>query len=55
MINEPWKDEPIIWEAFCIVRGWVSYDVITQGLYLELRSIKEEYDWFKVGYLFIKK
>ncbi|MBE3140245.1 MAG: hypothetical protein IMZ53_06650 [Thermoplasmata archaeon] len=50
-MNEPWKDEPKIWAAFCNERSWNYLHEHTKELFRTLRSAKDEYEWFKKGYL----
>jgi hypothetical protein len=50
-MNEPWKTEPIIWELFCLERGKGIKEEYNQQLFNETRFMKEEYEWFRKGYL----
>jgi hypothetical protein len=50
-MSEPWKDEPVIWEAFCREKEWCATCKNKQELFNETRGLKEEYEWFKKGYL----
>lgn len=50
-MNEPWKDSPKIWEAFCKERECHFGSEEVKLLFTNTRSIKEEYEWFKLGYM----
>ncbi len=47
----PWEEEEEtgVWKAFCNEKGW--YFESDKELFKESRSLKEEYEWFKKGYL----
>jgi hypothetical protein len=50
-MKEPWKDEPIIWKAFCLERKQYFDNKEIQFLFNNSRSMKEEFEWFEKGYL----
>lgn len=52
-MKEPWKTDPIIWKHFCQERE-IFKEKEAQLLFNETRSMKEEYEWFKKGYLSYK-
>lgn len=47
----PWETELEIWTAFCKEKDWYFNSELRQKLFQETRSTKEEYEWFKKGYL----
>jgi hypothetical protein len=49
-MNEPWKDNPKIWQSFCKERGCFNLKE-AQLLFTNTRSMKEEYEWFKKGFI----
>ena len=53
-MKEPWKDEIVIWKAFCKEREQSFDNKETQLLFNSTRSMKEEYEWFRKGYLSYK-
>jgi hypothetical protein len=50
-MNEPWKDEPEIWKAFCKEKEWLFNSEIKKQLFQDTRNMKDEYEWFRKGYL----
>ena len=50
-MNEPWITDPIIWQAFCKERETYFNGKETQLLYNNTRSMKEEFEWFKKGFI----
>jgi len=50
-MKEPWKDDKEIWKAFCKERELFFDDKETQLLFNSTRSMKEEYEWFRKGYV----
>jgi len=46
-MQEPWTDNTEIWEAYCQVKEREP----DHEAFLLLRSLKEEFEWFKLGYI----
>ena len=50
-MNEPWNDTPIIWKVFCEERKVYFNSKEIQLLFNNTRSMKEEFEWFKKGFI----
>lgn len=50
-MKEPWKDDLELWLPFCAEKCWNPKDESIHNLFKETRSSKEEFLWFRSGYM----
>jgi hypothetical protein len=48
---KPWETELTIWIAYCDEKLFNYLSSHVRESFLEMKTLKEEYEWFRKGYL----